>query len=52
MPALIIIIDCDDPSDLDWLRSRCHDAVENQVTIAYKEERLDGRVEVSWEIED
>lgn len=52
MPTLVIRVDCADPSDLDWLRSRAHAAVEDVVLDAKDEDRLDGEVEVSWEVED
>ena len=52
MPNLVIRVECDDPSDLEWLRNRCHGAVEDEVETAREENRLDGKVEVSWEIED
>ncbi len=50
MPTLIITVDCEDPSDLDWLRTRVHAAVEERVDQAREEHRLDGNVAVSWEI--
>jgi hypothetical protein len=52
MPALVITVECDDPTDLDWLRHRCVAAVEDQVDTAEEEKRLDGKVDVSWDIED
>lgn len=52
MTALLIRVDCDDESDLDWLRHRCVAAVEDVVETNREEERLDGEVVVSWEVED
>ena len=48
--ALIIRIDADDPSDLDYLRVRAVAAVEEYVDE--EADRFDGKVEVSWEWED
>ncbi len=31
MPKLIITVDCEDHSDLDWLRTRVHAVAEEQV---------------------
>lgn len=50
MPNLVIRVECSDPSDLDWLRTRCVSAVEEEVEE--QSERMDGEVEVTWEIED
>lgn len=52
MTEIIITVSCDDPSDADWLRTRVHGAVEGVVDDAKAEERLDGNVEVSWELGD
>lgn len=49
MPALIITLDIDDPSDVDWLRNKVVPAVENVVEENESEGRLDGEVQVSWE---
>jgi hypothetical protein len=48
---LIIYIECED-DDVDWLRSKCVPAVENEVDEAA--ERLDNPdvVDVSWDIVD
>lgn len=49
---LVITVEAEDPTDLDWLRDRCIGAVEEKVSDANEENRLDGEVEVSWEMED
>lgn len=49
---LVITVDCEDPSDLDWLRGRCTAAVEEVVSDAQDEGRLDGAVTTEWETED
>lgn len=52
MPKLVIYVECEDASDLDWLRQRCLGAVEDKVEEAREDNRLDGHVEVNWDIED
>lgn len=52
VPNLVIRVECSDPTDLDWLRTRCHGAVEDVVAEAVEEGRMDGEVEVTWETED
>lgn len=52
MPTLVINVECDDPSDLDFLRTRAVSSVEEYVEDVKEESRLDGKVEVSWDIED
>lgn len=52
MTTLLIRIEADDPSDLDFIRTRCHGAVEEIVEDVKAEGRFDGNVEVSWEFED
>jgi predicted secreted protein len=50
--TLLIRVECEDESDLDWLRHRCVALVEEEVEDNKDDSRLDGKVEVSWEIED
>ena len=50
--TLVIRITADDPTDLDWLRSRCLGPVEDAVATAEDEGRLDGNVSVDWDTED
>lgn len=52
MPTLVIEVACKDPSDFDWLRTRCVAAVEDVVDTQEEEGRLDGHVEVSWDTKD
>jgi hypothetical protein len=49
---LVITVEAEDPSDLDWLRGRATSAVEEVVSDAEEENRLDAKVEVYWEMED
>lgn len=49
---LVINVEMNDESDLDWLRARCVPAVENAVEEAQDEARLDStNVEVTWDVE-
>jgi hypothetical protein len=49
---LVISVEMNDESDLDWLRERCVPAVENAVEEAQSEARLDSTsVEVTWDVE-
>jgi hypothetical protein len=49
---LVISVEMNDESDLDWLRERCVPAVENAVDQAQEEGRLDSTsVEVTWDVE-
>jgi hypothetical protein len=52
MPILLVLVECDDYSDLQWLRDRCVGAVEDVVETQIEEKRLDGNVQVNWDIED
>jgi hypothetical protein len=52
MPRLVITVECEDASDLDWLRHRCEGAVQDVVDTQNEEGRLDGKVDVGWEVED
>lgn len=52
MPTLVINVECADSSDLDWLRTKAVAVVEELVEDNKEEDRLDGAVEVSWDIED
>jgi hypothetical protein len=48
---LVILVESDDASDLEWLKEKCVPVVENE--IAENLDRLDGAdPEVSWEIVD
>lgn len=49
---LVITVDCTDPSDLDFMRTRLVAAVEEEVEDNKDDGRLDGEVEVSWDMED
>jgi hypothetical protein len=51
MPALVIRVECDDESDLDWLRPRIEGAVSDVVEEQREDGRLDGSVEVGFEID-
>jgi hypothetical protein len=51
MTAIIITVDCDDPSDADWLRDRCVAAVEEKIEEAHDEGRLDGQVVLTSELD-
>jgi hypothetical protein len=50
--SLVITVDFEDESDVDWIRIRAVAAVEDVVGEAEEENRLDGKVEVGWELED
>lgn len=50
MRAVVVRVECEDPSDADWLQARCGAAVEE--VVAEQASRLDGRVEVSCEVDD
>lgn len=52
MPTLVINVECNDSSDLDYLRTKTVSIVEEHVEDVKEEGRLDGKVEVSWDIED
>lgn len=52
MPSLVIQVSFTDPSDLDWCRTRAVAVVEELIEETKDEGRIDGEVEVSWEIED
>lgn len=52
MPELVITVECSDSSDLDWLRSKAVAVVEEVVDDNKDEGRLDGSVDVSWDIKD
>lgn len=52
MPALLIRIEGEDVTDLEFLRTKAVAEVEEVVSNAEDENRLDAEVEVSWEIED
>ncbi len=52
MPNLLIRVECSDPTDLDWIRTKAIGAVEDVVEQSKIEERFDGNVEVSWDLED
>lgn len=52
MPALLIRVEGEDVTDLEFLRTRAVGAVEEVVSNADDEGRLDETVEVSWEMED
>lgn len=49
---LVIRVEADDPSDIDWVRGRAVAAVEDVIEENKEEGRFDGSVEVSWEIKD
>lgn len=49
---LVIYLDFEDGSDFDWLRTRAVGVVEDLVIEQDEEGRLDGKVEVSWDVED
>jgi len=49
---LIIEVEFADPSDYDWLRDRLIGAVEEKIADAEEEGRMDGKVEVSWDVKD
>lgn len=49
---VVITIACSDETDADWLRNKCVPAVEEVVEDQKEEKRLDGDVEVSWEINE
>lgn len=51
MSKLTITVDCSDDSDLDWLKHRCIGSVEDAVETAKEEGRIDGTVEVEWDID-
>ena len=52
MPALVITVEGNDQSDLDFLRTRAVALVEEYVEDVQEEGRLDDKVEVSWDYED
>lgn len=52
MSKLIITIECSDPTDLDWLYTRCVGPVVDAVAEAQDEGRMDGTVEVNVERDD
>lgn len=54
MPSLVIYVECTDESDIDWVRGKLVPMVENAVEDPDMDivDRLDGEVEVSWEVED
>lgn len=47
---LVITVSADDPSDIDFIRTKAVAVVEELVVD--NEERFDGPVEVSWEMQD
>ncbi len=50
---LVIRVDMNDESDLDWIRGKCVAAVVNTVAEAQEENRLDSTsVEVLWDTEE
>lgn len=50
MTSLVIRIELTDETDLDWIRAKVMPVVEE--TVEEQEDRLDGKAEVSWEVED
>ena len=50
--AIVIIVECSDLSDMDWLRNRIVPAVEEIVEEQKEDGRIDGEVEVGWTYED
>lgn len=53
MPKLVITLDVDDPTDLDWVRLHVVPAVQHVIDTAREEDRLEGEVsDVEWEIPD
>jgi len=52
MPTLVINVECEDSTDLDYLRTKAVGLVEDYVEDVKEEGRMDGSVEVSWDIED
>lgn len=50
--TLVIRLECTDESDCDWLRTRVLAAVEDVVENQKEDGRIDGTVEVSWDLED
>ncbi len=49
---LVITVDCDDPSDAEWLRNKIVPLVEEGVEDQKEEGRLDDKVDVSWDLVD
>jgi hypothetical protein len=49
---LLIEVDFEDDTDFDFARVRCVAAVEGVVDDLKDEGRMDGDVEVSWEVAD
>jgi hypothetical protein len=49
---LLIRISGDDPTDIEFIRTRAVGAVEEVVEEVEEEGRFDGDVEVSWDIDD
>lgn len=52
MKTLLIKVDFADETDLDYLRAKLVGVVEDEVDIMKEEERNDGSIEVSWDIEE
>jgi hypothetical protein len=52
LKTLLIKVDFADETDLDYLRAKLVGVVEDEVDIMKEEERNDGAIEVSWDIEE
>jgi len=52
MTTLLVFVTCSDDSDFDWLRDRVFGAVKDVVETQKEEGRIDGEVDVSWDIAD